>query len=101
VRNFLTNHSCLPLANEESPGKPGDFSHFKDCYINSPEDGYCFWAYLARKSDSNGLMQPLSQQQIATLLGLSNSKVQTLYKESMEKIKSSEEFQDFLKEFLS
>lgn len=66
----------------------------KSCewYINSEVDRYCFWTWMRRVSDSNGVMEPLTQQEIGALLGYSSSKIHTTYKEGMEKLRALPDF---------
>ncbi len=63
-----------------------------DWYINSEVDNYCFWTWLRRVSNADGIMHPLPQHEISALLGYSSSKIHAAYKEGLEKLKDFPEF---------
>lgn len=52
-------------------------------WVNSPQDSYCFWKYVSRKSGPDGSMPELVQAQIADLMGWSNTKTHFALKEAM------------------
>lgn len=49
---------------------------------------------MRRVSDEEGFMRPLQQQEMTKLLNLSSSKINGIYKESLEKIKDCPEYED-------
>ena len=63
-------------------------------HINSPEDNFCFWAWVRRNSDAEGIMAPLPQHAIRTLLNLSPSKINLIYKEALEKMQKFPEYEE-------
>lgn len=52
-------------------------------YVNSPEHGNCFWAYIRDKSGPDGSMNELVQLDIAKLLGWSSTKTHFAMKQAM------------------
>lgn len=70
--------------------------HSKGCewYINSERDNYCFWTWVRRVSDAEGFMEPLLQHEMSELLGTSSTKIHSMYKETLQKIRQFPEYQD-------
>lgn len=57
-------------------------------WIDSKEDNYCFWQWLARNSSPDGRMEPLQQNEIAKLFGCSPTKIHFIIKEAINKLKA-------------
>jgi hypothetical protein len=77
------------LLKEACPNKqasPSSLKHKVPCFINSREDCYCFWKYLKRVSDPEGFIAPLENHKIAELLHIPKDSVDSILKESLEKL---------------
>lgn len=58
-------------------------------WINSEPHNYCFWKYVADKSDTDGSMRELVQSELAVLFGFSNTKAHFVLKQAIEELKSA------------
>lgn len=86
---------CCPLANDYLPettcpeGAPklvkGKVQEEPPCawWLNSPNHNFCFWRYLKDKSDPNGVMKELSQSELASLFGWSDTKTHFMLKQAI------------------
>jgi hypothetical protein len=63
--------------------------------INSPEDHYCFWTYVRKRSTSDGLMDPVSQVELAKLMNLPQLKMTQATKEALDALKSLKAIENF------
>lgn len=66
-------------------------------FLNSAEHNYCFWKYIRSKSDSEGVMELLSQNEIANLLKIRPSKINEEIDNATTKFFSNLIFKDFKK----
>lgn len=57
-----------------------------DWWINSPDHGYCFWAFVHERSSPDGSMPELVQSEIAELMGWSNTKTHFMLKTAMAEL---------------
>lgn len=55
-------------------------------WVNSPQHGNCFWAYIKDKSGPDGSMSELVQAEIAELMGWSNTKTHFMLKQAMTEL---------------
>lgn len=55
--------------------------------IDSAEDNFCFWVWLRRRSDADGNMQPLKQDDCAKLLNWSSTRVHFTTKAAIQSVK--------------
>lgn len=67
-------------------------------FINSEEDFYCFWKWIRKVSDKDGNFKPLLQHEITTLLNCSSTKANINFKNALQNLKNTEEFEK-LKEY--
>lgn len=80
-------------------GKASSQNKTEDCawHINSEQDHYCFWTWTRRVSNKDGFFEPLLQHEMSDLLGISSTKIHAIFKETVEKIKHSEDLAPLLK----
>lgn len=55
-------------------------------WINSEKHHFCFWRYLKDMSDVDGVMQELTQAEVAQLFGWSNTKTHFMIKQAEQEL---------------
>lgn len=66
--------------------------------IASATHGYCFWTYIAANSDPDGRMDPVPDQEICAILGISRSALDKTSASAIAKLRAAKNSDD-LKEF--
>jgi len=78
-------------------GKKGVENPDKGCewFIDSEESCFCFWKYIRSRSKEDGSLDVHTLSKIMDLLKISQTKLNSSYKESIEKLKDNSDLKEY------